>query len=214
MTTRRGWPIALLLSCVLASSLACESTSDDSGGGSAPATPQATPSLSAATDADLYFALAVATAVFDNASDDTVYLGGCAPFQIERRLDGIWMDIGPPFVCIWPGFALPVEPDEWIETDFDIPSDSGLYRLRYDFGEDCDPAQPLSAAHCATTGSVYSNEFEVMREACEPDERGCRFRPGMPTLLCQDGVNVSGPDDLCTRDPTTGQCGYEILSCP
>jgi hypothetical protein len=211
--TRRG-PITILLILALAALPACDSTDDDGNGGNPPATPQSTDSLSAATDGDLYLALAIATAVFDNASNDTVYLGGCAQFGIERRLDGIWMDVGPPFLCVWPGFASPVEPDEFVETDFDVPSDSGLYRLRYDFGEDCDPRQPLGPASCARTGSVYSNTFEVVREMCDRDAPGCQFRPGMPTLLCRDGVSASGPDDFCTFDPTTGRCGYEILSCP
>jgi hypothetical protein len=167
----------------------------------------------AETDRDLYLADEAGQASFSNTLRMPVYLGGCAPFVTERSLDGKWVELGPPFVCIWEGIAVEVASYETVTTPFQAPRDSGLYRLRYGVSAACEPDLPLSQAHCAFEHAAFSNEFEVERELCDPDEFGCRFVPGAPNFLCDDGVHFGGPSGECTRDPSTGACGYEFLSC-
>lgn len=168
----------------------------------------------AETDRDLYTAFEPAVATFRNPLEAIpVYLPGCSPFVIERSLEGAWINVGPPFVCFWEGFAVPVGMNGSLETSFHAPTDTGIYRLRYAIGAHCAPDLPLSQAGCQFESFVRSNEFEVERELCDPDEFGCRFVPGAPNFLCSDGEHVGGPAEECTRDPS-GACGYEILSCP
>lgn len=52
--------------------------------------------------------------------------------------------------------------------------------------------------------------FEVV-ERC--DATACGPQLGMPNALCPDG-SVGGPTDRCLRDLASGQCGWEIRSCP
>ena len=144
----------------------------------------------------------------------SVFLSGCAPFVTERSLDGVWVELGPPFVCVWEGIAVEVAPGESVVTPFQAPTETGLYRHRYDYGVACEPDLPLSQAGCDSTESTATPGFEVERELCDPTEFGCRFVPGAPNFLCSDGIHFGGPAAECTRDPLTGSCGYEFLSCP
>ena len=68
--------------------------------------------VSAGTDRLIYTAGKTGIAAFLNQSDRPVYLPGCAPFGFEQSLDGLWIFIGPPFVCFWEGFAVAVGPNE------------------------------------------------------------------------------------------------------
>jgi hypothetical protein len=106
--------------------------------------------------------------------------GIATPFVFERSLDATWVEIGPPFVCFWEGIAVVVETNESVETLFNAPNDSGIYRLRYTVGARCEPDLPLSQANCRVVHDVPSNEFEVERELCDPSEFGCQFVPGAP----------------------------------
>jgi len=170
---------------------------------------------SAETDQSLYVAGEAGTATFSNRSRAvTAYLPGCAPFTLERSLSGKWTEIGPPWVCVWEGIAVAVGPRSSLETPFTAPSASGRYRLRYDVSLGCNPGLPLSQADCKRQQAVPTDPFEVERELCDPAEQGCQFVPLAPNFLCDDGVSVGGPAGVCTRDPASGQCGYEFLSCP
>lgn len=168
----------------------------------------------AETDEALYTAGEAGVATFYNPIQDPVFLPGCAPFVFEHSLDGAWNETGPPFHCVWEGTAVVVAWRESIETPFDAPADSGVYRLRYDVGRNCKPDVPLSEAECEFHGFVHSEPFEVERELCEPSEPDCHFAPAGPNFLCEDGVHVGGPSSECTRDPSSGRCGYEHLRCP
>jgi hypothetical protein len=169
---------------------------------------------SATTDRDAYTAAEPGIATFHNSAEMPLYLPGCAPFVFERSLEGGWVDIGPPYLCVWEGIAVAVGMDESLDTVFDAPSDSGIYRLRYAYGARCEMDVPLSEAQCQIEGDVRSNPFEVQRESCDPAESGCQFRPAAPNILCADGTHVGGPASECTMNPASGECGYEILSCP
>lgn len=170
---------------------------------------------SAETDQSTYVAGSEGVATFTNGSRFVpAFLPGCAPFSIERSLGGSWVEQGPPWVCIWEGIAVLVDPQSSIDTPFAVPAASGRYRLRYDVSLGCTPGLPLSQADCLRERSVFTDPFQVEREACDPSEFGCRFLPGIPNYLCEDGESVGGPSGTCTRDPASGQCGYEILACP
>ena len=168
----------------------------------------------AETDRAIYFAGDAGVATLLNTGLDSLFLPGCAPFVFEQSLDGEWAFVGPPFVCVWEGLAIPVERNETDSIEFTAPNESGFYRLRYDYSIGCDAGLPLSQANCDAELVVYSSGFEVVREACDPDHPSCRFIPAAPNILCPDGASVSGPSAECTRDPETWECGYEFLSCP
>jgi len=168
----------------------------------------------AETDQEIYVAGEPGLATFTNTLKEPVYLPGCAPFVTERSLDGEWIDQGPPFVCIWEGIAVEVGPSEAVETPFDAPTESGVYRIRYGVSARCEPGLPLSQANCQLEDMPRTAAFTVERELCDPSDRGCRFVPAAPNFLCEDGVNFGGPAAECTRDPISGACGYEFLSCP
>ena len=168
----------------------------------------------AETDRTTYFAGDSGIATLLNSGLDPVFLPGCAPFVFEQSLDGDWAFVGPPFVCVWEGIAIYVGRNETDSIEFTAPSESGFYRLRYDYSSGCESGLPLSQANCDDELLVYSNAFEVVREACDLGQPGCRFVPAALNVLCADGVNFSGPSAECTRDPATWDCGYEFLSCP
>ncbi len=205
--------------CVCLSTTGCSDSDGGSDGGDSSAAVASTTAsplsvVSAETDRDLYTPNEIAVATFSNESPEPRYLPGCAPFEFEQRLDGVWTAVGPPFVCVWEGIAVFVDEGERIETDFDVPLESGLYRLRYDYSTGCEQDLPLSEADCERSAIVYSNEFEIVRLLCDPRDFGCRHVPGAPNVLCGDGINFSGPSSECTIDPLTEECGYEFLSCP
>ncbi len=168
----------------------------------------------AKTDSDVYTAAGSGVATFQNPREAPLYLPGCAPFVFERSLAGGWIDIGPPYLCVWEGIAVAVEMNAIVETPFNAPGDSGIYRLRYSYGARCDADLPLSESNCQVEGDVRSSEFEVERGLCDSTELGCRFQPAAPNFLCADGVHIGGPASDCTRDPNGGKCGYEFLICP
>ncbi len=173
-----------------------------------------TENVIAETDRDIYVASSIGFATFSNFGPEPLYLPGCAPFVFEQSLDGGWAFVGPPYVCVWEGLAFVVEPDEPDDVEFLIPNESGIYRLRYDYSSRCEPDLPLSQARCARENVVYSNEFEVERELCSPFELGCQLAPTAPIFHCPDGLSFGGPAGECTREPESGECGYEFLSCP
>ena len=166
----------------------------------------------AAVDREHYVAGEAGTSVFANDSRIAASLAGCSTFNFEQRIDGQWEDRGAPFVCIWEGFALPVAPGETVESGFSAPGSSGLWRLHYPVGLNCEADLPLSA--CTDVFSTFTKPFAVEREPCPPETFECRFVPGAPNYLCPDGENIGGPSGVCTRDPATGVCGYEFLVCP
>jgi hypothetical protein len=166
----------------------------------------------ASVDREHYVAGETGSTRFANDSSRTVWLSGCSIFRFEQRVEGRWEDRGPPFVCIWEGFAEPVPPGESSGTGFNAPEQSGVWRLRYPVGSGCRDDQPLSA--CSRISPIYTKPFVVEREPCAPETSECRFVPGAPNFLCPDGENFGGPSGTCTRDPSTGVCGYEFQVCP
>jgi hypothetical protein len=115
---------------------------------------------------------------------------------------------------VWEGIAQEVAAKEIIETPFQAPAHSGQYRLNYFVNASCDPGMSLIQAGCKIEDIPSMTEFEVERELCEVSEHACQFTPAAPNYLCDDGVSLGGPANQCTREPSTGECGYELLSCP
>jgi hypothetical protein len=163
------------------------------------------------TDRDRYAVGDVGTVSFHNRLSSTAYLDGCSVFAFQRLKGDAWHDRGPGVVCVWEGFARPVEPGESVHIEFFAPDEPGVWRLRVDVGLGCSPDGPLSREACSRLFAAHSEPFEV-QSLCEPRECGPML--GMPNILCSDGESVGGPTDRCLRDLETGSCGWEIASCP
>jgi hypothetical protein len=151
-----------------------------------------------------------AVATLRNESGVTVWLGGCSVFGFQKREPTGWVDRGTPVVCFWEGFAQPVGARELRQDHFQAPGEPGIWRLRYATGLGCAADRPLSAQSCQSVGDVLTPTFEVV-ELCAAATCGPQL--GMPNWLCADG-SVGGPTDRCLRDLGSGQCGWEIRSCP
>ncbi len=162
-------------------------------------------------DGDSYVAGDTGKSTFANPSARTVYLGGCSIYGFEKLEPRGWTDRGPAVVCIWEGFARPVEPGEVVRSPLIAPGEPGIWRLVYPVGLACAEDQPLGPDHCERTWTSRTRSFEVIG-LCEPVDCGPRL--GMPNWLCPDGEHFGGPTDRCLRDLETGACGWEILSCP
>jgi len=176
--------------------------------------PEPEQSVTATTDGQEYLARDPATSMLENATDRSVYLDLCWPWTLEQSIEGRWVDLGPPIVCIVGGLGLEVVPGATEATPFTAPDISGLYRLRYTVGESCTPSQGPIGVDCSSVRSVVTPVFEVMRALCDVSDPGCRVVPAAPNYLCPDGVTFGGPSAECTLDPETGVCGYELLDCP
>ena len=163
------------------------------------------------TDRDRYAAGDVGTVFFHNLLSTTAYLSGCSLYAFQHFAGDAWRDRGPGVVCVWEGFAHPVEPGESVRVEFRAPDEPGLWRLRVDVGLGCSPDAPLSREACSGLFVADSEPFEV-QALCEPRECGPML--GMPNILCSDGETVAGPTDRCLRDFETGVCGWEVTSCP
>ena len=163
------------------------------------------------TDRDRYAVRDVGTAAFHNVLSTPAYLGGCSVYAFQRFAGDAWRDRGPGVVCVWEGFAHPVELGESVRFEFYAPDEPGLWRLRVDVGLGCSPDGPLSSETCSALFVANSEPFEV-QALCEPQECGPML--GMPNILCSDGETVAGPTDRCLRDLETGVCGWEVTSCP
>ena len=162
-------------------------------------------------DRDSYVAGDTGETTFANPSARTVYLAGCSIYSYEKLEPRGWIDRGPAVVCVWEGFAKPVESGEVIRSVFGVPDEVGTWRLVYPVGLACAEDEPLGSGHCERTWTSRTRSFDVIG-LCEPVECGPLL--GMPNWLCPDGENFGGPTDRCLRDLETGACGWEILSCP
>jgi hypothetical protein len=163
------------------------------------------------TDRDRYAAGDLGTGFFHNLLSTTVYLPGCSLYEFQRFAGDAWRDRGPGVVCVWEGFARPVESGESVRFGFHVPDESGLWRLRVHVGIGCSPDGPVSTEACSRSFVADSEPFEV-QALCEPRECGPML--AMPNILCSDGETVAGPTDRCLRDLQTGACGWEVASCP
>ena len=163
------------------------------------------------TDRDRYAVGDVGKAVFQNLLSTTAYLPGCSLYAFQLLAGDAWRDRGPGVVCVWEGFARPVEPGESVRFEFYAPREPGFWRLRVEVGLGCSPDLPLSREACSNLSATYSDPFQV-QALCEPRECGPVL--GMPNILCSDGETEAGPSDRCLRDLETGVCGWEVTSCP
>ena len=144
-----------------------------------------------------------------------IYLEGCNPYTYEEWIGEEWVAQPPDFVCVWEGYARPVEPDSTLPLDF-TARDPGLWRLWARIGWGCDPEQPMSEAHCKEVSDLYSNEFEVFADdpRCTPtgcSGQLCADRPiattceWLPHYACYQEANC-GAFDHSTSPPS---CGWE-----
>jgi hypothetical protein len=166
---------------------------------------------SATTDRERYAVGDSGSTAFHNDTAEPVFLEGCSAYSFEQLEGERWTDRGPAVVCVWEGFAQRIEPRGSAVFDLRAPAEAGTWRLRYRVGLGCTDDQPLRDDTCASIASLETPPFAVV-ELCDPS--ACGPRLGMPNLLCPDGIHVAGPTDRCLRDLATGQCGWEIASCP
>lgn len=167
--------------------------------------------LSATTDRERYSVGDEGLATFRNDGRAEAFVEGCSTFAFEQLVAGTWTFRFPAVVCVWEGFARQLAPGERLVEPLHVPTEPGVWRLRYRVGLACDADQPLSQANCRSILDVRSPPFSV-QGTCEPQECGPQL--GMPNRLCEDGVSFAGPTGRCLRDPTFGVCGWEIASCP
>ena len=165
----------------------------------------------AVVDQETYVAGDTGTTTFSNPTSKGVHLGGCSIYGFEKQEPDGWSDRGPAVVCVWEGYARPVASGEVVESELLVPDEAGRWRLVYPTGLGCVDDQPLDPTHCERILPVYTKPFDVIG-LCDPRECGPPL--GMPNILCPDGESIAGPTDRCLRDPGTGTCGWEILSCP
>jgi hypothetical protein len=126
----------------------------------------------AEVDATRYVEGETGTATFSNPFSEAVYLDGCGHFTQEQLASGKWNPLGGEHVCVWEGYAQPVEPKASISEPFGA-RDPGVWRLAYTVGFRCDGAHPLSQENCLALRTIYTERFEVAwkeptdQELCE-----------------------------------------------
>lgn len=95
--------------------------------------------------------------------DGPVFIDGCAPVEIEQKVDGKWMTTAVK-VCDTQVPATQVDGD----LAFSVrspPTGSGTYRVIVTWGSGCAAGFPLTTAICRQMGSVTSEAFAVVPKA-------------------------------------------------
>jgi hypothetical protein len=145
-----------------------------------------------------------------NPTTGRIHLDGCSPFSFEKWEGAHWIDRGPAWVCVWQGYAQPVESHAVSTAAFTAPDEPGTWRLRFPIGLGCRDDAPLEPGSCSWIGSSETAPFEVQGLCREED---CGPALGMPNWVCDDG-SVGGPTGRCLLDAETRACGWEVRSCP
>jgi hypothetical protein len=121
------------------------------------------------TDKDEYSTGEEGLATLHNDSPQTIYLSGCADFVYEKlRDDGTWADMGPDKVCVWEGYARPMEPHGGALSTMLQFNETGTWRLHYNIGYECKEKMPLNEENCASITDIFSNEIEVIESHQNP----------------------------------------------
>jgi hypothetical protein len=101
-----------------------------------------------------YFPGATAHPIWFNFTAESIWLPGCTTYTVEEKQGATWIDLGPPAVCGWEGYALEVKPgDAWEALQTALPGDVMGFkelRLRGTYALGCDATLPLSDANCAS----------------------------------------------------------------
>jgi hypothetical protein len=145
-----------------------------------------------------------------NPTQGRIHLDGCSHFSFEKWEGSQWSDRGPAWVCVWQGYARPVEPHEVVTSDFTAPAEPGVWRLRFPIGLGCRDDAPLEPASCSALVSTETRPFQV-QGLCRVEDCGPAL--GMPNLLCDDG-SFGGPTGRCLLDAESDRCGWEVRACP
>jgi len=167
------------------------------------------------TDALTYTEGEAGVATLLNPHPYAIYLEGCNAYTYQKQVGEEWVAQPPDFVCVWEGFARPVDADSALPLEF-TARDAGLWRLWARVGAGCDPEKPMSEANCSRISDVYSNEFEVLA-----DDPSCQVS-GCSGQVCADHPVFTTcewlPHYVCYRDARCGafdhstyppSCGWE-----
>ncbi len=94
-----------------------------------------------------------------NASDETIYYGGCndyVPFLLTEN----GAIPGPLKDCFWEGIPTGLEAGKAQELPF-YPQDDGMYSIQFSYSTGCTPGKPISDAQCTGGKILESLPFEV-----------------------------------------------------
>lgn len=95
-----------------------------------------------------------------NNSAESIFLGGCNQFGLEKKENEEWKAEPPLKVCVWEGYAVKVGSKETVNYMFDAFK-LGTFRIFVGYSTGCEDNKPISEAGCKAGNTVYSGEFSV-----------------------------------------------------
>lgn len=96
---------------------------------------------------------------FVNASNETVYYGGCNDYVIQKITNDETTAL-PGKTCIWEGIPTPLLAGK--TTTFTAQTNgNGTFRVKIGYGVGCTPDQPVSQAACTSEHTATTNTFTV-----------------------------------------------------
>lgn len=94
-----------------------------------------------------------------NASNDTIFYGGCNEFTLEKITANETIPIIPK-TCVWEGIPSQLEAGDDISFTYEAMQ-SGKYRIVFGYGTDCEEGVQASLANCNTHDIIYSEWVDV-----------------------------------------------------
>lgn len=99
----------------------------------------------------------------ENNLDKPVYLGGCNPYVIQKKIDSQWN--GEPVNCFWEGNSSKINAksvENFVVNAENNQNRNGIYRIRVDYYKDCLLDNlPISQSKCGEVNTVYSDGFTI-----------------------------------------------------
>ncbi len=92
-----------------------------------------------------------------NASNETIFYGGCNEYVPQKIVNGEAIPM-PPKTCIWEGIPTTLEAGKSISFDAQVEK-NGTYNVAVGYGVGCNADEPLSQAACTSEKTIFSNSF-------------------------------------------------------
>ena len=184
--------------------------------------------LTIAVDPSTVDAGAPTTATLSNTLGESVFLGGCSPYGIERLEDGSWVEQGPTRICVWEGNAAEISAGKSYSEELNLKA--GTYRVVGGYALGCESGKPLSQAKCGLALKAASKPFTVKEDSCWGawiDNNGTCRTPAdgvYPAACCDDSrqefcgaINTRYVDALkgakaCVPVAGTAQCAQQVAT--